>query len=91
MGERYRHDVHSKSRDSIKKAEVESDPAPRAMAIAKPVRALAIVSLVLGFFLLYQVFKSPARINGPGDLEKELPNEPMLEGTRLLAYSIHPI
>ena len=50
------------------------------MAVAKPVRALAVVSAVLFLYLIYQVFRTPPQINGPGDLEKALPNEPTLEG-----------
>lgn len=50
------------------------------MAIPKPLRALAIVSAFLFFYLIFQIFKKPPIIHGPGDLEQELPNEPMLEG-----------
>ena len=50
------------------------------MAIPKPLRALAIVSGLLFFYLVFQVSKKPPKINGPGDLEQELPHEPMLEG-----------
>ena len=51
------------------------------MAIPKPVRALAIVSAFLFFYLVFQIFRTAPPPGGPGDLEKELPNEPMLEGT----------
>ena len=51
------------------------------MAIPKPLRALAIVSGLLFFYLVFQVSRKPPKINGPGDLEQELPHEPMLEGT----------
>ena len=51
------------------------------MAIAKPVRALAIISAVLFLYLIYQVSKSPPYVRGPGDLEQALPNEPTLEGS----------
>ena len=51
------------------------------MAIPKPLRALAIISAFLLFYLLFQAFKTPPAIHGPGDLEHELPNEPTLQGT----------
>ena len=50
------------------------------MAIPKPLRALAIVSAFLFFYLIFQIFKRPPIINGPGDLEEAIPNEPTLEG-----------
>ena len=49
------------------------------MALAKPVRALAVISLTLLLFLLYEINKKPPEVSGPGDLEQELPNEPMNE------------
>ncbi len=50
------------------------------MAIPKTLRLLAIVSTFLLFYLVLQLFKSPPTIHGPGDLEREIPNEPTLEG-----------
>ena len=50
------------------------------MAIAKPIRALALVSLGLLVFFLYQITQKPIEIHGPGDLEKEMPNDPMKDG-----------
>lgn len=50
------------------------------MAIPKPLRALAIVTAFLLFYLVYQSFKTPPPIHGPGDLEKGIPDEPTLEG-----------
>ena len=50
------------------------------MAIAKPVRGLALISLLLLTFLIYLVSKSPPQVNGPGDLEHEMPNDPMNDG-----------
>lgn len=50
------------------------------MAIPKPLRALAIVSAFLFFYLVIQIFRGPPIINGPGDLEQELPDEPTLQG-----------
>ena len=60
------------------------------MAIPKPLRASAIVCAFLFFYLIFQIFRSPPSIHGPGDLEKELPDEPMLEGTckSMLVYSL---
>ena len=51
------------------------------MAIPKPLRVLAIISVFLLFYLLFQAFKTPPTIHGPDDLEHELPNEPTLQGT----------
>lgn len=51
------------------------------MAIPKPLRALAITSAFLLFYLVFQSLRSPPSLHGPGDLEKELSDEPMLEGT----------
>lgn len=50
------------------------------MAVAKPVRALAAVCLLLVVYLLYLVRQSPPQIRGPGDLEHEMLNDPMNEG-----------
>ena len=55
--------------------------------IPKPLRALAIVSAFLFFYLVFQIFKKPPIIHEPGDLEHELPNEPMLEG-RIACFAI---
>jgi len=55
------------------------------MAVAKPVRVLGVVTAILFFYLIFQVFKKPEELHGPGDLEKELPNEPMLEGKDALS------
>ncbi|MCJ1278987.1 hypothetical protein MMC21_006808 [Puttea exsequens] len=49
--------------------------------IPKPLRALAIVSAFLFFFLVFQMFRVTPSIQGPGDLEKEWSKEPMLEET----------
>ena len=66
---------------TTQKAEGESEHLhPRTMVVAKPVRGLAVVSAVLFLFLVYQAFKSPSQRYGPGELEKEMPNEPMLQG-----------
>ena len=51
------------------------------MAIPKPLRALAIVSAFLFFFLVFQLFKKPSLPGSSGDLEQPLPNEPTAEGT----------
>jgi len=51
------------------------------MAVAKPVRALGVVSAILFIYLVFQIFGKP---HGPGDLEKGLPNEPMLEGEHII-------
>ena len=61
------------------------------MAIPRPLRALAIVSAFLFFFLVFQIFRRAPSIPGPGDLEHELPNEPMLEGNDKARAAEHPI
>lgn len=77
----HRNDDLSKFKNIKKKAnEGFSASDLRAMAIAKPVRALAVVSAILFVYLIYVVFKPSQDVNGPGALEQALPNEPTLEG-----------
>ena len=60
------------------------------MAIAKPVRALAVVSVLLFCYLLFLVFKQTPITKGPGDLEQPIPDEPMYKG-RLPCCSVFSI
>ena len=50
------------------------------MAIAKPVRALALASVVLVCYLVFTIFKKPPEIHDSPNLEQGLPDEPMLKG-----------
>lgn len=49
------------------------------MALAKPVRALALVSGLVLFFLVIQIFRSPPSISRPKGFTEELEREPNLE------------
>ena len=51
------------------------------MALAKPVRALALVSGLVFFFLVVQIFRSPTPIQKPKAGPDELAKEPNLERT----------
>ncbi len=85
MNNDYGNDDPLKSRIQKREAnEGLGNPLPPAMAIARPVRVLTIVSGLLFFYLVFQIFKMPPRIRGPGDLEQEMPNEPMLIGITTL-------
>ena len=76
-----RHEDRSRLNFTIKKVEGESEHSRScAMFLAKPIRILAAASLILFLFLVYQVFRSSSQRNGPGHLEKEMPNEPLLQG-----------
>ena len=49
------------------------------MAIARPIRALAVVSALLFFYLIFLVLR-PTPTDGGEDLENPIPDEPMYKG-----------
>ena len=55
------------------------------MAVARPVRALGLATLLLFFYIVYLLLKSPGEVpvSGSGDLEREMPDEPMLKGRNI--------
>ena len=52
------------------------------MAVARPVRALGLAATVLLFLIVFLLFRKPPEIkpSGPGDLEQEMPDDPMAKG-----------
>ena len=62
----------------------------RIMAVAKPARILALVSIILFITLLSQIFRAPPQIKGPGDLEQPMSDEPMNEGMSRLTVEGNP-
>ncbi len=53
------------------------------MAIAKPVRALAVISVLLFCYLLFLVFKQTSGVKESEFLEQPIPDEPMYKGKPL--------
>lgn len=55
------------------------------MAVARPIRALGFVALLLFVFAVHQIFSSPRSTLGPGDkVKKGDPNDPNLDRMYIL-------
>lgn len=61
------------------------------MAVARPVRFLGALSIVLIFFLLFQYFRNPPTLSPPGfnirhgEKIEDMERDPLLDGTDMLA------
>jgi mannosyltransferase len=49
------------------------------MAIARPIRALALAAVLMWCFFLYQIFKPAAPVRGPGEQFQNLERDPNLD------------
>ena len=49
------------------------------MALPKPTRALAVASVLISVYLLFQLFKSPRLLLGPGEKLLEMTEDPNLK------------
>lgn len=49
------------------------------MALPKPMRALAVASVLISVYLLFQLFRSPRSLLGPGEKLLEMTEDPNLK------------